>query len=100
MNITRVRQQTVVDQVMHHIKDLIASGGQAPRSDTDGSGAGQGIRSRQIIDSEAIKIFQHLGILESRTKTGTYVCDSSHISTEALTWAILLAKGDLLSWSI
>ncbi len=48
-----------------------------------------------IIDWEAIKIFQHLGILESRKKTGTYVCDSSHISTEALTWAILLAKGDL-----
>lgn len=96
MKMTRVKQKTVVEQVMNQIKDLIASGQYKPRDRIPTEAAlvktfGVGRSSIR----EAIKIFQHLGILESRTKTGTYVCDASNISTEALTWSILLAKGDL-----
>ena len=81
---------------MHHIKDLIASGQYKPhdRIPTEAELARIFGVGRSSI-REAIKIFQHLGILESRTKTGTYVCDSSHVSVEALTWSILLAKDDL-----
>jgi GntR family transcriptional regulator, transcriptional repressor for pyruvate dehydrogenase complex len=96
MKITRVRQQTVVEQVMNQIKELIASGHYKPhdRIPTEAELAGMFGVGRSSI-REAIKIFQHLGILESRTKTGTYVCNASHVSREALTWCILLAKGDL-----
>jgi DNA-binding FadR family transcriptional regulator len=96
MNMPRVRQRTVVEQVMNHIKELIASGQYKPhdRIPTEAELSKIFGVGRSSI-REAIKIFQHLGILESRTKTGTYVCDASHVSTEALTWSILLAKGDL-----
>ena len=96
MNIPRVKQRTVVEQVMNHIKELISSGQYKPhdRIPTEAELARIFGVGRSSI-REAIKIFQHLGILESRTKTGTYVCDSSHVSVEALTWSILLAKDDL-----
>ncbi len=96
MKMTRVKQKTVVEQVMTQIKELIASGQFKPRDriPTEAVLAKTFGVGRSSI-REAIKIFQHLGILESRTKTGTYVCDASNISTEALTWSILLAKGDL-----
>lgn len=41
---------------------------------------------------EAIKIFNYLGILESRAAKGTYVCSRSQISSEALSWAVLLGS--------
>ena len=44
---------------------------------------------------EAIKIFHYLGVLESQTGRGTYVCDRANISTEALTWSILLGEHDI-----
>jgi GntR family transcriptional regulator, transcriptional repressor for pyruvate dehydrogenase complex len=96
MKITRVKQQTVVAQVMNQIKELIASGQFKPydRIPTEADLAKTFGIGRSSI-REAIKIFHHLGIMESRTKTGTFINDASHISTEALTWSILLGKGDL-----
>ncbi len=96
MKITRVKQQTVVAQVMNQIKELIASGQFKPydRIPTEAELAKTFGIGRSSI-REAIKIFHHLGIMESRTKTGTFINDASHISTEALTWSILLGKGDL-----
>lgn len=44
---------------------------------------------------EAIKIFNYLGILESQAAKGTFVSDRTNISSEALTWAILLGRNDL-----
>jgi DNA-binding FadR family transcriptional regulator len=43
---------------------------------------------------EAIKVFNYLGVLESRAAKGTYVCSRSNISNEALTWSILLGQDD------
>ena len=96
MKITRVKQQTVVAQVMNQIKELIASGQFKPydRIPTEAELAKTFGIGRSSI-REAIKIFHHLGIMESRTKTGTYISDASHISTEALTWSIVLGKKDL-----
>jgi DNA-binding FadR family transcriptional regulator len=47
---------------------------------------------------EAIKIFQHLGILESKVPKGTFLCDKSHVSTEAISWSIFLGAPDM--WEI
>jgi len=44
---------------------------------------------------EAIKIFQQLGVLEVRVPKGTFVCDRSKISEEAITWKILLGQDNL-----
>jgi DNA-binding FadR family transcriptional regulator len=45
---------------------------------------------------EAVKIFHYLGVLESQTGRGTYVGDRAKISSEALTWSILLGENDFL----
>jgi len=96
MQIQRVKQQTVVGQVMNQIKELIASGQIKPhdRMPTETELAKMFGTGRSSI-REAIKIFQHLGILETHTRSGTFVCPSSNISTEALTWSILLGKSDI-----
>jgi len=96
MQIQRVKQQTVVGQVMNQIKELIASGQIKPhdRMPTETELAKMFGTGRSSI-REAIKIFQHLGILETHTRSGTFVCPSSNISTEALTWSILLGKDDI-----
>jgi len=44
---------------------------------------------------EVVKTLHYLGVLESQTGRGTYVCDRSKISTEALTWSILLGANDI-----
>ena len=41
---------------------------------------------------EAIKIFNYLGIMESKAALGTFISERSNISREALTWALLLGK--------
>ena len=96
MIVRRVKQKTVVGQVMNQIKQLIASGQLKPhdRMPTEVELARMFGTGRSSI-REAIKIFQHLGIVETRTRLGTFVCPSSNISTEALTWAILLGKDDI-----
>jgi DNA-binding FadR family transcriptional regulator len=43
---------------------------------------------------EAIKVFNYLGVLDSQTAKGTFVCDRSSISAEALSWSILLGRDD------
>ena len=44
---------------------------------------------------EAIKIFQYLGVLETRTSQGTFVCQRGNISAEALSWVVILGQQDL-----
>lgn len=90
-----IRQKTVVTQAMERIKDLIASG-QYKTGDkfpTEHELAEQFQIGRSSI-REAMKVFQHLGVLESRVPRGTYICDSANISKEALTWSILLGDND------
>lgn len=95
MTVEPIRQKTVVAQVMEKIKDLIVSG-QYKTGDkfpTEAELAEMFKIGRSSI-REALKIFQHLGVLESRVPRGTFVCDSSNISKEALTWSILLGNND------
>ena len=96
MEIQKVKQKTVVEQVMEQIKGLIASGryevgDKIPTEKELAEMFGVGRSSIR----EAIKIFNYLGILESNTARGTFVCDRTSISTEALTWAMLLGKDEM-----
>lgn len=91
-----IKQKTIVDQVMEEIKKLITRGdfqtnGRIPTEFQLAERFGIGRSSIR----EAIKIFQYLGIVETRSSKGTFVCDSSKISKEALTWAVLLGERDL-----
>ena len=94
-----IQQKTVVAQAMEKIRELIISGLYKP---------GDKIPTEQELCEhfgigrssirEAVKIFQHLGILESRVPKGTFLCARSQISTEAISWSILLGSDDM--WEI
>jgi len=92
----KIKHTTIVEQVMSKIKTLIASGAYKPddKMPTELELAESFGVGRSTI-REAIKIFNYLGVLESRTAKGTYVQERSHISTEALTWSLLLGNDDL-----
>lgn len=92
----KIQQKTVVTQVMDRIKDLIASGKYRvnDRIPTESELADMFGVGRSSV-REAIKIFQHLGVLEARVPKGTFVCDRSKISQEAITWSILLGQDSL-----
>lgn len=96
VNISKVKQKTVVEQVMDQMKNLIASGQLKPhdRIPTE-TELGRMFGVGRSTVREAIKIFQYLGIMEVSPGKGTVVCDYTNISTEALTWSILLRKSDL-----
>ncbi len=94
-----IHQKTVVAQVMEKIKELITSGlykvgDKIPTEQELAERFGIGRSSIR----EAIKIFQYLGILESRVPKGTFLCGRSQISTEAIAWAVLLGDDDM--WEI
>jgi len=92
----KIQQKTVVAQVMHSIKELIASGKYRvnDRIPTESELADMFGVGRSSV-REAIKVFQHLGVLEARVPKGTFVCDRSKISQEAITWSILLGQESL-----
>jgi len=91
-----ISQTTVVAQVMARLKELIASGKYKPgdRLPSEQELAAEFGVGRSSI-REAIKAFQHLGVLTSRAAKGTFVCERSAISTEATTWAVLLGGDDM-----
>lgn len=93
--IEKISQKTVVDQVMEKIKQLIADGVYAPgdKIPTETELASQFGIGRSSI-REAIKIFNYLGILQSRASRGTIVCERSTISSEILSWVLLLGDDD------
>ncbi len=95
----KIQQKTVVSQVMEKIKELITSGMYKPgdKIPTEHELADRFGIGRSSI-REAIKIFQHLGILESRVPKGTFLCSRSQISTEAISWSLLLGDDDM--WEI
>jgi DNA-binding FadR family transcriptional regulator len=91
-----IKQKTVVAQVMEQIRELIASGeyGVGDKIPTEGELAEMFGLGRSSI-REALKVFNYLGILESKAARGTFVSDKSNVSSEALSWAILLGKNEL-----
>jgi GntR family transcriptional regulator, transcriptional repressor for pyruvate dehydrogenase complex len=92
-----ISQRTVVAQVMTRLKELIASGRYQPgdRLPTEHELAKIFGVGRSSI-REAIKVFQHLGVVDSRAAKGTFLRDRANISSEAITWAMLLGNDDLL----
>lgn len=91
-----IKQKTVVAQVMEQIRDLIASGeyNVGDKIPTEGELAEMFGLGRSSI-REALKVFNYLGILESKAALGTFVSDRTNVSSEALSWAILLGKNEL-----
>lgn len=92
-----ITQQTVVEQVMAQLKQMIASdhyrpGDKLPTEQELAARFGVGRSSIR----EAMKVFQHLGVLESKAAKGTFVQDRANISLEAITWALLLGNDDLV----
>lgn len=96
MHIEKIKQKTVVEQVMEKIKDLIVSdqyhpGDKLPTEQKLAEMFGIGRSSIR----EAIKIFNYLGVLESKAAKGTFLSESANISSEALSWSILLGKDEM-----
>jgi GntR family transcriptional repressor for pyruvate dehydrogenase complex len=95
LHLVKIKRKTVVAQVMEKIRQLISSGQfkAGDRIPTESEMAEMlGIGRSSI--REAIKVFNYLGVLDSQTAKGTFVCDRSSISAEALTWSILLGRDD------
>ncbi len=91
-----IAQRTVVAQVMTRLKELIASGRYKPgdRLPTEQEMANMFGVGRSSI-REAIKVFQHLGVVDSRAAKGTFLRERANISSEAITWAMILGDDDL-----
>lgn len=91
-----IKQKTVVAQVMEQIRELIASGEYSvgDKIPTESELAEMFGLGRSSI-REALKVFNYLGILESKAALGTFVSDSTNVSSEALSWVILLGKNEL-----
>ena len=95
MNKDKIVHKTILEQVMKKVQEMIASGeykvgDKLPNESELAERLGVGRSSVR----EAIKIFNYLGVLESKTARGTFVSDKSSISKEAMTWSILLGKND------
>ena len=97
VKIKKIERTTVVERVMERMKELIATG-QFKVHDklpTEQELANLFGIARNTV-REAVKIFHYLGVLESQAGKGTYVCDRGKISSEALTWSILLGENDFI----
>lgn len=92
----RIKHKTIVEQVMKKIQDLIATGEfrVSDRIPTENALAERFGVGRSSV-REAIKVFNYLGVLESKPAKGTFISETANVSKEALTWSILLGKNDL-----
>jgi len=89
----KIKRTTVVTEAMHKIKEMISSdkykvGDKLPTEAELAERFGTGRSSIR----EAIKVFQYLGILETRVPKGTFICPSSNIAAEFFTWFALLEQ--------
>ncbi len=91
-----IHKNTVVGQVMDRVKELIASGTYKPgdRLPTEQELAEMFQVGRSSI-REALKVFHHLGVVESKAAKGTFIQDRANISLEAITWALVLGEDDM-----
>ncbi len=89
----KIKQQTVVTEAMHRIKAMIESNkyGVGDKLPTEAQLAESFGIGRSSI-REAIKVFQYLGILETKVPKGTFICSTSNIASEFFTWFALLEK--------
>lgn len=93
--VTRIKQKTVVFQIMEELKQMIASGKLKPGEKVPNEyelAEMFGVGRSSI--REALKIFQYLGVVEFQNPKGTFISDHSKIPSEALLWSMLLGKKD------
>ncbi len=91
MSEDHIRRNSVVTEAMLRIKELVMSdqyqpGDKLPTEHELAERFGIGRSSIR----EAIKVFQYLGILETKVPKGTFVCRSSNIAMEFFTWFTLM----------
>lgn len=92
----KIRQLTIVAQVMEEIRLLISSGeykaGDKFLTEMELSNK-FGIGRSSI--REALKVFNYMGVLESKPALGTFISDTSKIAEYMLTWSIILCQNDI-----
>ena len=89
----RVKQKTVVEQVMQEIKEYITRESLRPdeKLPSESDLASMFNISRSSI-REALKIFQYLGIVQAAGPKGNIITSETKIATETLNWSLLLAS--------
>lgn len=89
----KIKRTSVVTEAMLRIKELIISdayqvGDRVPTELELAQKFGIGRSSIR----EALKVFQYLGILETRVPKGTFLCKSSTVAAELITWFSILER--------
>jgi DNA-binding FadR family transcriptional regulator len=89
-------RKRLTDVVKEKIIELVTRGGYQPgdKIPTEAELSKRFECSRSTV-REAIKTFNYLGILESKSALGTFVCSTSEISKQAIIWSILLREKDI-----
>lgn len=90
-----IRRNTIAEQVMEKIRNMISSGefkvgDTLPNESAMAERFGIGRSSLR----EAVKILDYIGVLNSSAGRATIVCNWENISSEALTWTSLLSEKD------
>lgn len=92
----KIKQLTIVDQVMEEIRLLISSGqykaGDRFLTEMELSKK-FGIGRSSI--REALKVYNYMGVLESKPALGTFISENSKIAEYMLTWSIILCQNDI-----
>lgn len=89
----KIKKTSVVTEAMLRIKELIIShaykvGDKIPTEAELAQRFGIGRSSIR----EAIKVFQYLGIVETRVPKGTFLCKNHTVAAEHLTWFSILER--------
>jgi len=93
VDIKPVKQKTVVFQVIEQFKGLIVSGELKPGDKVPNEyDLAKFFEVGRSSIREVMKILQYLGVVELRNPKGTFVKESSNISSEALLWSMLLGR--------
>lgn len=90
------KKNSVVAHVMDEMKQMIISGAYKPgdKLPTEHELSKKFKVGRSSI-REALKVFHHLGVVESVVAKGTFLNERANISVEAITWALVLGQDDL-----
>ena len=96
LHASRIKQKTVVEQIVKEIKDIIANGINQHdyRFPTELELTERFGVSRTAV-REAVKTLNYLGILESHTSRGTRINKKSRFVEEAVSWAVTLSCEDM-----
>lgn len=91
-----IKQRTIVDQVMDEIRNLIASGEYKAGDKflTENELAEKFGVGRSSV-REALKVYNYMGVLESKPALGSFISESSNIAEYMLSWSVILNQNDM-----